>query len=110
MRKPFVLLIVLFAACACAAVVAAAVGDGPTDPPGLMADGSVDLAQLPAAVGVVGPDGRDVVCPNGRPLTVTRAQLLAPPTAPGASQRSEARMLAPRCGAGGSVVWVALAG
>ena len=83
----------LIALLAAAFVVA---GSEPPPPP----------AALPAEVGVVGPDGRDVVCSDGQPLTVSRPELAAPPVAPGRTQVSHPAMLVPRCGPGGSVRWV----
>lgn len=110
MRKVPVLLFVLCVALGATAAVVAGLERPPSDPPGLLPDGTVDPAKLPAFVGVVGPDGRDVICPDGKPLTVSRAELFAPPLAPGGlrPQVSDARSLAPRCGPGGHAVWTAI--
>jgi hypothetical protein len=94
MRTVLILAVALSIVLLAAAFVVA--GSEPPPPPDV----------LPPAVGVVGPDGRDLVCPDGNPLTVSRAELLTTPVAPGGPQVSEPAMLVPRCGPGGSVRWV----
>jgi hypothetical protein len=89
---------------------------GAPAPPGSAADGRVEPASLPERIGVVGPDGRDVLC-NGKLLTVAWSDLVAPPPAPAGSPEtgarrppaaSDHRTRVPRCGPNGKAVWVAV--
>jgi hypothetical protein len=68
------------------------------------ADGSVDVSKMPAALEVAGPDGKPVVCANGRKLLVPRELLVAPPSETPAQLRArgatDAREYVWRCGPG----------
>ena len=61
------------------AVLAVAGDDRPDAPPWVGADGRVDLSKAPDEFEVSGPDGKKVVCANGRTLKVRKEQLLGPP-------------------------------
>ena len=96
------------------ALVAVTIAVGATaggEPNAITIDNPVGLAdpsQFPDQIGVVGPDGKDIVCSDGQPLTVSKAELLAPPVPPGKSQKSGASSIVPRCAPGGhKAVWVA---
>jgi hypothetical protein len=70
--------------------------------------GLADPSQFPDRIGVVGPDGKDIICSDGRPLTVSKDEIFAPPVPPGRNQKSGASSLVPRCTSGGhKAVWVA---
>ena len=84
-----------------AGAVLAVAGDDPPDaPPWVGADGRVDLTKAPDQFEVSGPDGKKVVCANGRTLKVRKEQLLGPPTQTPEQLREE------RAAAGGrDFVW-----
>lgn len=100
---------VLFVATAAAVTIAMGASAG-SEPNAIMVDNPTGLANVsdfPDQIGVIGPDGEDIICPDGQPLTVSKAELFAPPRAPGPNQRSDGRMLVPRCAPGGHrPVWV----
>jgi hypothetical protein len=82
------------------AVLAVAGDDRPDAPPWVGADGRVDLSKAPDEFEVSGPDGKKVVCANGRTLKVRKEQLLGPP--PGTPDQLRAE----RTAAGGAdLVW-----
>jgi len=82
------------------AVLAVAGDDQPDAPPWVGADGRVDLSKAPDEFEVSGPDGKEVVCANGRTLKVRKEQLLGPPP------RTPDQLRAERTAAGGGdLVW-----
>jgi hypothetical protein len=82
------------------AVLAVAGDDRPDAPPWVAADGSIDLSQAPDELEVSGPDGKKVVCANGRTLKVRKEQLFGPPPRTPDQLRPER----PAAG-GGDLVW-----
>jgi hypothetical protein len=48
--------------------------------PWVRADGTIDISKAPEEFAVAGPDGKEVVCANGRTLKVRKDLLLGPPT------------------------------
>ncbi len=100
---------------AAAAVVAVTIAVGETagsEPDAITIDNPVGLAnpgQFPDEIGVVGPDGKDIVCPDGQPLTVSKEEVFAPPVAPGKGQKNGLSSAVPRCAPGGGhkAVWIA---
>ena len=87
------------------AVLAVAGDDPPSQPPWVNADGTIDLSKAPDEFEVSGPDGRKVVCGNGRTLKVRKELLLGPPPKVPAELRAErpeaaAGDLVWRCGPG----------
>jgi hypothetical protein len=48
--------------------------------PWVRADGTIDISKAPEEFAVAGPDGKEVVCANGRTLKVRKELLLGPPT------------------------------
>ena len=81
-------------------VLAAAGDDPPAAPAWVRADGTIDLAKAPDEFGVSGPDGKAVVCSNGRTLKVRKELLLGPPS------RTPDELRAERPAAGGlDLVW-----
>jgi hypothetical protein len=87
------------------AVLAVAGDDRPDAPPWVAADGRIDLSQAPDEFEVSGPDGKKVVCANGRTLKVRKEQLLGPPPQTPDELRAERRSAAGRdlvwrCGPG----------
>jgi hypothetical protein len=82
------------------AVLAVAGDDQPDAPPWVGADGRVDLSKAPDEFEVSGPDGKKVVCANGRTLKVRKEQLLGPPP------QAPDQLRADRAAAGGrDLVW-----
>jgi hypothetical protein len=82
------------------AVLAVAGDDRPDTPPWVAADGSIDISKAPNELEVSGPDGKKVVCANGRTLKVRKEQLLGPPP------RTPDQLRAERAAAGGGdLVW-----
>ena len=61
------------------AVLAVAGDDKPSALPWVAADGTIDLSKAPDEFEVSGPDGKKVVCANGRTLKVRKELLLGPP-------------------------------
>jgi hypothetical protein len=102
-----VVAVVAFTAVLLVGTVLAGSGSVAAAPPGMQPDVSVDPAQFPAQVSVVGADGRTVTC-GGKPLLLSREDLLAAPPIPGSGRASDARTFVPRCGEGGKARWVAL--
>ena len=89
------------------AVLAVAGDDQPATPPWVRADGTIDMAKAPDELGVSGPDGKEVVCANGRKLKVRKELLFGPPAKTPDELRAEqpageGRDLVWRCGPGKS--------
>jgi hypothetical protein len=82
------------------AVLAVAGDDPPPQPPWVNADGRIDLSKAPDEFEVSGPDGRKVVCGNGRTLKVRKELLLGPPPKAPAELRAD-----PPEAAAGDLVW-----
>ena len=82
------------------AVLAVAGDDPPSQPPWVNADGTIDLSKAPDEFEVSGPDGRKVVCGNGRTLKVRKELLLGPPPKAPAELRAD-----PPEAAAGDLVW-----
>jgi hypothetical protein len=103
--------IALVSAAALVAVIIVVGATAGGEPDAITIDNPVGLAdpsQFPDQIGVVGPDGKAIVCPDGQPLTVSKEELFAPPVAPGKAQKSGASSVVPRCAPGGhKAVWVA---
>jgi hypothetical protein len=72
--KRTIIILALLAVAAVLAVVAAGGGGTPSGPP---------LASAQADFGVDGPDGKPIVCKNGKELRVKKELLLAKPPPPG---------------------------
>ena len=82
------------------AVLAVAGGDPPPPtPPWVEADGTIDPSKAPAELEVSGPDGKRVVCANGRALKVRKELLFGPPP------QTPDELRAARPAAGGDLVW-----
>lgn len=82
------------------AVLAVAGGDPPPPtPPWVQADGTIDQAKAPAELEVSGPDGKRVVCANGRALKVRKELLFGPPA------QTPDELRASRPAADGDLVW-----
>ena len=82
------------------AVLAVAGDDRPDAPPWVGADGRVDLSKAPDEFEVSGPDGKKVVCANGRTLKVRKEQLLGPPP-----QTPDELRASSAAAAGSDLVW-----
>ena len=82
------------------AVLAVAGDDPPEAPPWLAADGRIDPAKAPDEFEVSAPDGKKVVCANGRTLKVRKEQLLGPPPRTPDQLRADGA-----AGGGGDLVW-----
>jgi hypothetical protein len=86
MRKRLLIAILIVAAFIPAIVVASDRGGEPSAPPWIDATGQLNTANVAAnpdlTVGVAGPNGKPIVCANGKELRVKAMLLLAPPPAP----------------------------
>jgi hypothetical protein len=72
---------------ACVAMVATGVTacpdkPPPSPPPWTTSDGRVDMSKVPARIGVAGPDGNPLLDAQGRPVTISKDELFAPPSSP----------------------------
>lgn len=100
MKRSISVAVVLVVLVGAGAVLAVARDDPPTTPSWVRADGTVDLAKAPDELGVSGPDGKEVVCSNGRKLKVRKGLLFGPPP----KSPDELRAEQPGAG-GGDSVW-----
>jgi hypothetical protein len=105
MKRYISVVVAVVALVGIAAVLAVAGDDPPSQPPWVKADGTIDLSKAPDEFEVAGPDGRKVVCGNGRTLKVRKELLLGPPPKSPEALRAErpeaaAGDLVWRCGSG----------
>src|SRR5918995_6203692 len=103
MRRSLVIALLILAALVGAGIVIAAGSSEPDRPPWVEADGRLNPEGAPAFFEVAGPDGRPVVCANGRRLRVAKSELFGPPPPPSVlrvRQRSGKGDLVWRCGSG----------
>jgi hypothetical protein len=100
MRRVLIALLLLLATLVPAGILIAGDSTEPGQPEWVDAAGVVDPNRVPSELAVAGPDGKPVVCANGRQLRVTKADLFGPPPRSPRVVGTSAGDLVWRCGSG----------
>ena len=98
MRRALITLLLLLAALVPVGIIVAGDSTDPGQPEWVDSEGKVQQDKVPAEFAVAGPDGKPVVCANGKQLKVKKADLFGPP--PLSRRPVELGDLVWRCGTG----------
>lgn len=79
MKRSLMIAVALVALVGAGAVFAVGGDEPPHTLPWVASDGTIDVSKAPDEFEVSGPDGKEVVCANGKKLKVRKELLLGPP-------------------------------
>ncbi|HUQ22223.1 MAG TPA: hypothetical protein VM049_04340 [Gaiellaceae bacterium] len=100
MRRVLTTLLLLLTALVPVGIIVAGDSTDPGRPGWVGSAGAVESDKVPAELAVAGPDGKPVVCANGKELKVKKSELLGPPPSSGRPVEPQPGDFVWRCGTG----------